>query len=59
MGERKQMSEEIIKVLEQIKTEISKKHFSIMEHNDFDNGRTYAYDEVIEIIDKYVESASK
>lgn len=53
------MSEETIKVLEQIKTEISKKHFSIMEHNDFDNGRTYAYDEVIEIIDKYVESVSK
>ncbi len=46
-------------VLDKIKTEICKKHLSIMERNDFDNGRTYAYDEVIEIIDKYREQEPK
>lgn len=40
-------------VLDKIRAEIVKKHLSIVEKNDFDNGRTYGYEEVIEIIDKY------
>lgn len=48
------------KVLDKIRAEIIKKHFSIVEKNDFDNGRTYGYEEVIDIIDKYkAESEEK
>lgn len=40
-------------ILDKIRAEIIRKHFSIVEKNDFDNGRTYSYEEVLEIIDKY------
>ena len=40
-------------VLDKIRTEIVKKHFSIIEKNDFESGRTYGYEEVLDIIDKY------
>ncbi len=40
-------------VLDKIRAEIVKKHLSVIEKNDFDNGRTYGYEEVLEIIDKY------
>jgi len=38
-----------------IKAEIIKKHFSIAEEDDFDNGRTYGYEECLSIIDKHME----
>ena len=37
--------------LDDVKAEIMSKHFSIVEKNDFDNGRTYGYDECISILD--------
>ena len=40
--------------IEDIKAEIRKKHLSIIENNDFDNGRTYGYDECLAIIDKHI-----
>lgn len=40
-------------VLDEIRAEIVRKHLSIAEKNDFDNGRTYGYEEALEIIDKY------
>ena len=40
-------------ILDKIRAEIVKKHLSIVEKNDFDNGRTYGYEEVLGIIDKY------
>lgn len=40
--------------IEDIKAEIEKKHLSIIEKNDFDCGRTYGYEECIEIIDKHI-----
>ena len=41
------------KVFDDIKAEITQKHISISEKNDFDSGRTYAYEEVLSIIDKH------
>ena len=41
------------KSFDKIRAEIVKKHLSIVEKNDFDNGRTYGYEEALEIIDKY------
>lgn len=40
-------------VLDKIRAEIVKKHLSVIEKNDFESGRTYGYEEVLEIIDKY------
>ena len=40
-------------VLDKIRAEIVKKHLSVMEKNDFESGRTYGYEEILEIIDKY------
>lgn len=40
-------------VLDEIRAEIVKKHLSVMEKNDFESGRTYGYEEILEIIDKY------
>jgi len=40
-------------VLDEVRAEITHKHLSINEKSEFDNGRTYAYEEVIDIIDKY------
>lgn len=40
--------------LDNIKEEIVKKHLSIIEKNDFDNGRTYGYEECLSIIDKNI-----
>ena len=42
-----------IETLDKIRAEIVKKHLSIVEKNDFDSGRTYGYEEVLDIIDKY------
>ena len=39
--------------LDKIRAEIIKKHLSIVEKNDFDSGRTYNCEEVLDIIDKY------
>lgn len=39
--------------LDKIREEIVKKHLSVMEKNDFESGRTYGYEEILEIIDKY------
>ena len=39
--------------LDKIRAEIVKKHLSVMEKNDFESGRTYGYEEILEIIDKY------
>ena len=44
-------------VIEDIKAEIIKKHLSIIENNDFDNGRTYGYDECLAIIDKHISKS--
>lgn len=41
-------------VLDKIRSEIVQKHLSIAEQNDFQSGRTYAYEEVLDIIDKYI-----
>ena len=49
----KRLEDEVNAVLDKIRAEIVKKHLSIVEKNDFDSGRTYAYEEVIDIIDKY------
>lgn len=40
-------------VLDKIRAEIVKKHLSVIEKNDFESGRTYGYEEVLEILDKY------
>lgn len=40
-------------ILDKIRAEIVKKHLSVIEKNDFESGRTYGYEEVLEIIDKY------
>lgn len=40
-------------VLDKIRAEIVKKHLSIVEKNGFDSGRTYGYEEVLDVIDKY------
>lgn len=40
-------------ILDKIRAEIVKKHLSIVEKNGFDSGRTYGYEEVLDIIDKY------
>lgn len=40
-------------VLDKIRAEIVKKHLSVMEKNDFESGRTYGYEEILEIIGKY------
>ena len=40
-------------VLDKIRAEIVKKHLSVIEKNDFESGRTYGYEEVLNIIDKY------
>jgi len=46
--------------LDKIIAEIIKKHLSVIEKNDFESGRTYGYEEVLEIIDKYeAESEDK
>lgn len=37
--------------LDAVKAEIRAKHFRIVEKNDFDNGRTYGYDECLSILD--------
>ena len=46
-------------VIEDIKAEIEKKHLSIIEKNDFDCGRTYGYEECLEIIDKHISGKEK
>lgn len=46
-----------LSVIEDIKAEIRKKHLSIIENNDFDNGRTYGYDECLAIIDKQIKES--
>lgn len=53
--------QEIVKpILDKIRAEIVKKHLSVIEKNDFESGRTYGYEEVLEIIDKYkAESEGK
>jgi hypothetical protein len=43
----------MIDTLDKIKAEITHRHLSINEKSEFDNGRAYAYEEVIDIIDKY------
>lgn len=45
----------IVNHIEDIKADIKKKHFSIIEGNDFDFGRTYGYEECLEIIDKHTK----
>lgn len=40
-------------VLDKIRAEIVKKHLSVIEKNDFESGRTYGYEEILDIIDKY------
>lgn len=45
---------EQMSVVDDIKSEIVKKHLSIIEKNDFDNGRTYGYEECISIIDSHI-----
>lgn len=40
-------------LLDKIRAEIVKKHLSVIEKNDFESGRTYGYEEVLEIIGKY------
>ena len=42
-----------VNVLDKIRAEITHRHLSINEKSEFDNGRTYAYEEVIDIINKY------
>lgn len=37
--------------LDDVKAEIISKHSSIVEKNDFDNGRTYGYEECLSILD--------
>ena len=46
-------------VLDEIKAEITRRHLSINEKSEFDNGRTYAYEEVIDVINKYKEGVNK
>ena len=46
--------QEIVKpYLDKIRAEIVKKHLSVIEKNDFESGRTYGYEEALDIIDKY------
>lgn len=53
-------SVDMVGILNKIITEIVKKHMSISEDNAFDSGRTYGYEEVITIIEKYkAESEGK
>lgn len=40
-------------ILDEIRNEIIKAHLNIIEKTDFDTGRTYGYEEVLSIIDKY------
>ena len=47
-------------VLDKIRAEIMRKQKSIKFYEDFQSGKTYAYKEVLDIIDKYkVESEDK
>lgn len=46
-------------VLDEIKAEIRSKHFRIVEKNDFDNGRTYGYDECLSILDNIGKAESE
>lgn len=51
------MTKETIEWIDKIRAEICKKHLSIVEKNDFNSGRTYGYEEVLDIIDKYKEES--
>ena len=47
-------------VLDKISAKIVEKHLSVIEKNDFERGRTYGYEEILDIIDKYkAESEGK
>jgi hypothetical protein len=46
-------------VLEKIRAKIVKKHLSVVEKNDFESGRTYGYEEILDIIDKYKAESEK
>lgn len=45
--------------LDDVKAEIMAKHFSIVEKTDFDNGRTYGYDECLSILDNIGKGESE
>ena len=45
--------------LDDVKAEIEAKHLSIVEKNDFDNGRTYGYDECLSILDNIGKAESE
>ena len=45
--------------LDDVKAKIRAKHFHIVEKNDFDNGRTYAYEECISILDNIGKAESE
>lgn len=47
------------KAINDIKAEIRRKHLSIVEKNDFDNGRTYGYEECLEILDNIGKAESE
>lgn len=46
-------------VLDKIRAEIVKKHLSVIEKNDFESGRTYGYEEILDIIDKCKAESEK
>jgi hypothetical protein len=46
-------------LIDDVKAEIRAKHFHIVEKNDFDNGRTYAYEECISILDNIGKAESE
>ena len=45
--------------LDDVKAEIMSKHFSIVEKNAFDNGRTYGYEECLSILDNIGKAESE
>lgn len=46
-------------LIDDVKAEITSKHFGIVEKNDFDNGRTYGYDECLSILDNIGKAESE
>jgi hypothetical protein len=46
-------------VLDKIRIKIVEKHLSVVEKNDFESGRTYGYEEILDIIDKYKAESEK